>query len=126
MSNNKEIQSGSKWPVEVIPDSDILFRRVHTQYAPDGELQPNAFKNAGPGFSANWMKYCPTPNHSRDLARNPSLVGIVSLIVERVRKIPLAVTHTPARDDRSHTTISGADAEARVKLLEIAKWEVKP
>lgn len=105
----------------------MLFRRVHPQHAPGGELQPSAFKNVGPGISANWAKYCPTPDDSRKLAvRNPD-VGVVALVVGNVRKIPLSVTHTPSSRDRSHVTIGGAEtAEAREKLTRIATWEIKP
>jgi len=128
LSSNEQTPSDSEWPRESVPDEDTVFRRVHRQNAPGGVLQPSAFKKAGPGISVNWAKYCPTPEHSRQLTLgDPSDNGVVSLIAGNVRRIQLTVEHTPGRRDRSHVTIGGAETtEAREKLVHIAKWEIKP
>jgi len=113
--------------VEHVPNEDVLFLRVHPQNAPNGELQASAFKDIGPGMSTNWQKYCPTAADSKSLAAKPKGHGVVSLVVEPVRSIPLAVTHTPAKKDRSHTTVAGEKTpEVREKLLQQATWEILP
>lgn len=114
------------WESESIPDGDLLFRRVHKQYVVNGELQPNAFSDQGPGMSAHWQRYC-TPQRARSKAKVPADNGIVSLRTGSVRDIPLEVSHTPSQNDRSHTTVMGEKTAAvRVKLWKLANWEVRP
>jgi hypothetical protein len=113
--------------VEHVPNEDVLFLRVHPLRAPDGELQASAFDDHGPGMSTNWQKHCPTAADSKNLAAKPKGQGVVSLVVGPIRAIPLAVTHTPAKKDRSHTTVAGEKTpEVREKLLRQATWEILP
>lgn len=114
------------WPTEEIPDADTLYLRVHQRSAPGGDLLPGAFRDHEGGMSTNWQKYCPTAAEARNKARNPALNGVVSLLVQAVRKVPLSVKHTPLITDRSHTDVIGEkDAEARAKLMEIFRWEIR-
>ena len=129
MSNKNEPDHVSDWPKESIPDADTLFRRVHRQHAPDGEIQPGAFVDVGPGMSTNWQKYCPTPQDSKKKGKQPNnpAFGVVSLPVGGLRRVPLGVDHTPTRKDRSHTTVVGdKTAEVREKLTRLARWELRP
>jgi len=117
------------WPQEVIPNSDILFMRVHRNFVEDGELQPNAFRDQGAGMSTNWQKYCVTAEEARRRAtKNPQNNGVVRLGVGPIRNIPLTVEHTPdwALEDRSHADVIGQKtAEVRMRLLDIAEWAIK-
>ena len=127
MSNNNKKEPDVEWPQEAVPDGDILFRRVHWQYAPDGELQPNAFSDIGPGMSTHWQKYCPTAADARSKAKNPDVVGVVSLPAGGVRLLSLVVQHAPSRNDRSHVTVAGEKtAEIRQKLAKLAAWQLLP
>jgi len=116
------------WPVEFIPDDDVLYMRVHVNHVANGELLPGAFIDHEGAMSANWQKYCPTPEEARAKARNPMKNGVVSAIVQNIRKVPMVVEHSPdhVRCDRSHTSIIGEkNAETRTKLYDAFSWCLK-
>lgn len=116
------------WPTEVIPDEDTLYMRVHVNNVKDGQLQPGAFLDHEGSMSANWQKYCPTPEDARAKARNPAKNGVIRAVVRDVRAIPLAVEHSPdlQRGDRSHTSVIGAKtAEVRIKLYDAFQWSLR-
>lgn len=83
-------------------------------------------------MSTDWRKYS-TPEVSRSRARNPALNGVIGMPVVGIRRVPLAVNHTPqhGRDgrqpNRAHTDVVGEkDTESRLKLLRIAEWVIRP
>ena len=105
------------WAIELIPDEDAIFRRVHKQYL-RGELSPSAFKSPTNSLSSNWKRYCPTPEEARSKAAIPADNGVVEFNVLRVRQVACSVTHTPLPSDQSHSDLAGQlkDAETRFKL----------
>jgi hypothetical protein len=117
----------TNWPVEEIPDSDDLYMRVHKMFVLEGELQPSVFRNHGDGMSTHWSKYC-TAETALTFAKRSADNGVVSLRVGSVRAVPLSVEHTPSEvtSDRSHADVRGAKtAEARLRLLDIATWQIR-
>lgn len=116
------------FPVEEIPHTDCVFYRVHRNDTRNGEPIPGAFRNVGERMSADWEKYS-TASQSRQRAKAPIVVGIVSLLVGAVREIEsLSVQHVPEHPaNRAHTEVFGKkDAEVRLKLLRIYEWKIKP
>jgi hypothetical protein len=118
------------WPVEEIPDPDVLFMRVHKSYAQAGELQPGAFRDHGGGMSVNWAKYC-DPAGARALSKTPSDNGVISFPsagqVRAVGEPGLRVVHEPDRErpDRSHTEVFGnKSAAVRAALMKLFRWEI--
>jgi hypothetical protein len=118
-----------EWTREDVPNEAALFMRVHQSLIRDGEPIPGAFRDQGSGMSTNWEKYCPTPEHARQKARDPAKNGVIRFLAGDVRAFPpLTVEHTPdlERGDRSHTDVVGRkDAEVRLKLLRIFKWAIR-
>lgn len=123
---------GENWQKETVPDDAILYMRAHRMYIVGGELQPGVFcdhPKVGGAMSTNWQKYCTSPAQARSMARKPEDVGIISLVAQGVRAVPLGIEHSPDRErnDRSHTDVSGEKtAKARTKLLRIFDWCLKP
>lgn len=44
------------WPIESIPDSDLLYMRIHKVFVIDGELQPGVFRDHNGPMSVHWQK----------------------------------------------------------------------
>lgn len=113
------------YPVEKIPDTDKLYRRVHKTFVINGELIPIAFRENDGGMSTDWEKYS-TPEQARLRAKkNPGLNGIVSLVAGELRNIDLKVVHSPTHNHQSHADVIGVDTESRLLLLEIYTWEIR-
>ncbi len=118
-----------------------------------GFPNPGAFKNtpeAGPDLSSDWNKYS-TPEESRKrIGREyrPSKPGefkdssdfyIASFLVQDIYNLDLnqKIEHSPLQDNfpyelvgkpwnRSHCSIIGDAEERRVRMIDIAKWEIPP
>jgi hypothetical protein len=113
----------TEWPIEVIPDTALLYMRAHKRFIIGGELQPGVFRNQGDSMSVNWQKYCTSPSDSRDRARRPEDNAVISFVTLKVRAMPLEVNHSPEVGDRSHSDVLGEKtAEIRLRLLEIFEW----
>lgn len=111
--------------VEIIPDEDAIFRRVHENYVKQGKLQPGFFVDYGGGMSANWNKYC-TAEGALAKAKEPEKNGVISLNVAHVRAIDLTVDHTPSHSDQSHSEVFGPKTSlVRMKLRDAAQWAIK-
>jgi hypothetical protein len=127
------------WPVEEIPDEDIVYFRVHRDYFRNGELNPKAFRPQGISMSVDWMRYS-TPDQTRRRAKMPAENGIVSIKVHVARTVPgLSVIHEPEsvpeceRDNRAHTGIRGMTGvvkqAARIafyKQFQTMGWTIHP
>lgn len=101
--------------------------RVHGAHVKNGELQPGVFRDQGDGMSTDWSKYS-TPEQTRDRAANPAQNGVVALLVQPLRDVPLEVAHTPdvPRNNRAHTDVRGKKtAEVRAKLMDVFEWRIK-
>jgi hypothetical protein len=82
----------------------------------------------------NWNKYS-TPLELQQLAKIPEKNGVVSFLVEKVRKMPysLHVIHDPILTERfknqAHALVLDIperknDIGIRVKLRDICSWEI--
>lgn len=101
---------------EDIPDTALLYYRVHTCYVDKitGEIHPGCFRDpAKPDsngkMSTDWNEYS-TPNSTR-LANGQEKAqeyGVIGLPVARVRAVrALSVVHTPLDSNRAHTDVQG-------------------
>jgi hypothetical protein len=116
------------YPVELIPNEDRLFRRVHKNLVRDGKLTPAAFKQIGDGMSVDWERYS-TVQETVGRAKNPGENGVVSVVCGDLRNLGLEVVHAPSRDNRSYSNVRGKipiqhDRKVQFKLLEMAKLEI--
>lgn len=124
----------NEWPVEEIPDADVLYYRVHKRRyletsnalpadAPQDELPPNLFKFIRGDLSVDWSKYA-TPQEAKDRARVPADNGIVGFQAGPVRAQDHQVVHTPEQNNRAHSSVRGEEPKVRVTLSRIAQWTV--
>ena len=124
----------NKWPTEEIPDTDVLYYRVHkTRYletsralpadTPKDELPPNLFKFIKGDLSVDWSKYA-TPQESKDRARVPADNGIVEFEVGDARAQVHKVVHTPEQNNRAHSSVRGDEPKVRITLSRIAQWTI--
>ncbi len=121
--------------IENIPDTCRLLYRVHKNYIKDNKLVPGVFckcklnQDKTRNMSTDWGKYS-TPQESRNRAKNPSLNGIVGLIVGKVRDIPLEVIHNPdlRLNNQAHTDVKMNEEDCknkeriRLELMSIYFW----
>jgi len=121
------------WPVEEIPDADLLFYRIHRNQLIVGAVHRGCFRERGgastpASLSTDWSRYS-TPLESRPLARLPADNLIVALQVGDARALDdVSVVHSPIQnhptqlDNRSHTDVFAInrDPETRDRLAELA------
>ena len=88
---------------ELIPDEDLLYRRIPFSWyvKEENRIKSAAFKD--PEASVDWEKYI-TPEGS--LANYPSY-SLVALKARIPRACDQAVIHDPETDNYSHSLISG-------------------
>jgi hypothetical protein len=127
------------WEAEQVPDSDALYYRVHIHRARRGRLAPAIFHEQDGSMSMDWSKYS-TPSDTLSRARKPPENGVVTLRVQSVREIGLAVVHSPdvVRRNRAHTDVNGLaenKTEFRVRLYSSLvdggrpphdRWTIRP
>jgi hypothetical protein len=121
------------WQIEVIPNQDFVFRRVHVNEGinwPDiHKIQPNIFRSDQDGMSVNWNKYATA---DETLGSNPTKNGVIKLEVGKIRHEPehLDVIHTPIHSNRAHSSVIGISpsnkAKTRKKLSMLASWVIFP
>jgi len=130
------------FPIEDIPDSALLYLRVHKNHIDDeGEVNVGVFKEHGEGnkksMSTDWKNYS-TPEDTRNRARKPNLNGVVHFIARNLRNLTLSVTHSPIdpnppveEANQAHTDVNGnnkpieEDGEIRLKLLDEIEWDIR-
>ena len=120
------------WPVENVPDYDLLYMRVHQVHLRDNSLSPKVFINHGEGdeegMSTDWNKYStPEETRNRIYAKKPTWKGgVIQMVVEDVWKIPdQVVQHAPLPDNRAHTNIKGRkDTQVRYLFMSIWQWVI--
>ena len=112
----------TKWHIEIIPDEDDLYYRIHKMFfKEDPDIIPSAsFRPQGKSMSTDWNKYS-TPERLRQRANNPEDNRIVEMNVGNVRTIPLTVNHAPdyVEMNRAHTEVFGLVGLPRSKLSKI-------
>ena len=127
------------WPIEDIPDADLLYMRVHRDNINIEEGRPctGAFSNHGEGeeegMSTDWSRYStPHETSARIQTTKPGWMGgVIQMVVGDVRKIPLqTVQHAPLPDNRSHTNVKGPKdvqvegTQVRYRFMRIWKWAI--
>lgn len=124
------------WPIESIPDADLLFMRIHRNNIVEGKPVVGVFINRGEGaqegMSTDWSKYS-TAEQTRLRAQNPAWKGgVIQMVVGDVRKLPRqTVEHSPLPDNRSHTNVKGPKKESvestqiRYLFMRIWKWAIE-
>lgn len=120
------------WPIEDVPDADLLFLRIHKNNIRDACPLSIAFMNHGEGaqegMSTDWSRYStPQETLSRVLAARPTWSGgVIQMIVGEVRKIPeQIVQHAPFSDNPAHTNIKGRkETRERYLFMRIWKWAI--
>ena len=125
-----------RWPIEIIPNQDQFFMRVHKEKIRDGAVLHGAFQEREDGMSGDWCKYS-SAKESGGRSRVPGDNAVVKLNVGDVRVIDgLDVVHKPIQDDailpdnRAHSNVIGLPktkpelTQARYKLQKIAPIEI--
>ncbi|SRR5258706_10211100 len=126
MADNVADAVEQDWEIELIPDADRIFMRIHRQWLkPDGTVAPGAFKDQGDSMSTDWDKYR-TAQEARTAARVPVDNAVISMNVGKVRTIPnTKVQHDPMPDNRAHTGVIGPKtSKERVLYGDIYKFEI--
>ena len=113
------------WPIEVIPDEDHLYYRVHQMYIRPDEIHPAAFTNRPKGsksMSVDWAKYT-TPEKTRARARKETENAVIQFVAGQVRAVPgQKVEHSPKllEENRAHSDVIGEKTpEVRTHLSRI-------
>lgn len=124
------------WPIEQIPDADLLFMRVHRNDIQNGQPIPGVFKNRGEGqqegMSTDWSSYS-TAEQTKLRATNPAWRGgVIQMGVGHVRKIPRqTVEHAPLPENRAHTNVKGPKSgsvegtQARYLFMKVWRWAIR-
>lgn len=119
------------YPVEDIPDEDLLYKRIHIRNDfRDGKVIPGAFRErvegTDKGMSTDWSKYS-TPKKTKNRARKPKENAVISFITLNLISLKLNVIHHPEPLNRAHTNITGIgrDPEIRTKLKDSFVWEIR-
>jgi hypothetical protein len=115
------------WPIEDIPDADLLYYWANRAHFFDGSLDPGVFRDREGSMSTSWAKYS-SAEVFRQRARKPEDNAVLELTVMDVRAIdPLEVRHSPDLADRSHTDVIGEKStEVRLKLMRAFRWAIPP
>jgi hypothetical protein len=133
----------TEFPIEEIPNADVLYYRIHEvnidieETHPIKKIKLVAFDPHPKGstqMSTNWQKYS-TPQDLQQLAKAPEKNGVVSFVVEKLRQIPypLQVIHDPIVSEsfrnQAHALVYDIpfrknDIGIRVKLRDICSWEI--
>lgn len=117
-----------------IPDGDNVYMRVHHQNIilenNKKVILPIAFDIKGDGgLSVNWDKFS-SPESTQSGARKPQSNNVISMKVEKIRKLDSAldVKHVPLDDNYSHSEIFNIPPrkpngmKVRVQLMDLSKW----
>jgi len=124
----------TKWPIEIIPDEDDLYYRIHKMFFENvPNIIPSAgFRPQGNSMSTDWSKYS-TPEESLQRANSPEDNRIVEMNVGDVRTIPLTVNHAPdyMKMNRAHTSVFGLVelpksrlSKIRTQLATFSRWVI--
>ncbi len=124
----------TKWSIEIIPEEDDLYYRIHKMFfKEEPNIIPSAsFRVQGNSMSTDWNKYS-TPERLRERAEKPEENRIVQMNVGNVRVIPLAVNHAPdyVELNRAHIDVLGLVgipksklSKMRTQLATLSTWVI--
>lgn len=112
------------WEKELIPDQDMLYRRVHRKLInASGGVRAGAFTDHKGAMSTDWSKYSsPEETRNRIIGFASDEFAVISLPVGDVRAIGQLVEHDPIAENRAHTNVIGEkDAEVRLKMTRLCR-----
>ncbi len=120
------------WPLEYIPDPDLLYMRVHQVHIRGDSPSLKVFVNHGEdeedGMSTDWNKYStPAQTRNRIYGSKPAWRGgVIQMVVGEVRKIPgQSVQHAPLADNRAHTNVKGRkNTQERYLFMRVWNWAI--
>lgn len=124
------------FPVEKIPIEHCVFKWFpRSKCDALGRPKPEAYVSKGAGMSSSWCWYC-TAEESRAWATRPRTVNVVSLSVRGLRKLSLAVVHSPRelsgmwigfpKQAQAHVDVVGVDdPQVQLELRTLADVEVR-
>jgi hypothetical protein len=117
---------GPSWEKEEIPNSSILYMRVHWRnLSADGTPEVGAFRDHAGSMSTDWNKYSSPQDTLNRTTREPRHNAVIEMHVEDVRLIPnQSVEHCPLPENRAHTGVIGdkhRDPEVRLKFQRICR-----
>jgi hypothetical protein len=130
--------NGNGWPIEVVPDDDTLFLRVHRDLVrKDRTIRTKAFEKHGGGMSTNWCRYATAfETRSHPLKGCPERYGVLAVSAAPARRVPghdvvhsPLVGHATLPDNRAHTDVTGRDDEEDRVMLGRAfgdGWAIHP
>ena len=126
------------WDIELIPDEDNLFLRIHSNLLrfdfdfSEKKVPINVFRIHNEGMSVNWSKYS-TYQKTLSEAREPEKNGVLEMNTGKIRHIPpLDVIHAPNTENRAHSNVINfpqkgpKKIKVRYNLSEISKWIILP
>ena len=117
---------------EPIPDSALLFRRIHRLFwNPDsGRVSSGAFSD--PEMSVNWQEYA-TAEETGLQDTTGNTVAVVSLVAQFCRNVEQTVVHNPlpAQPDKpanpAHALVSGRKSKPikhKLREASVLVWKV--
>lgn len=117
------------WPIEIIPDADYLFLRVHQNVIDDqGRPTAGAFRNTpkDSGMSVDWGKYRTSIETRSNGKQETEKYAVIRFTAGDVRTIKdQTVVHEPLADNRAHTEVFGTkDTEVRERFMAIYEVEI--
>lgn len=115
------------WPVETIPDSAYLFRRVHKNHAIGPTLTYKViFKNHLGGMSVDWDEYASSEDTQNGGPQSAENYGVIKLNTGDVRKMKSqSVEHKPTKNNQAHSAVVGEKSEeVIINLKRILEWEI--
>ena len=116
------------FPVESIPDTAHVLRRILQIHHKNDDIEPAAFDLAG-GMSCDWERYS-TAQQSIDRVPNKKIkfAGVVYFVCGKLQVEEFDVNHTPSNENRAHCTVSAENTEEkRTKLTRLYEkdWALK-
>ena len=108
---------------EPIPDSALLFRRIHRIFfdSDSGHVSSGAFD--GPEMSVNWEKYA-TPEETAEQDKSGNTVAIASLRSGFCRSVEQTVVHDPL-PEQENTSANLAHALVRGRKSKPIKHKLR-
>jgi hypothetical protein len=125
-----DTSNSDTWPIEPIPDSARVFRRVHINFIkhlPEFPLlitvPPSIFSVEKEGISVDWGEYSQIHETLTRNGAESSKNGVVELKAELIRAInPLKLHHDPVQNydnlenNRAHSLIKGLTKKNKTKI----------
>lgn len=109
-------------PVEIIPDEDLLYRRIPPQHYVKEEDRVSSAAFRDPNLSVDWSRHI-TPEQSVKGFPNNHLAALIAKIP---RALGQEVYHTPSLRNYAHSSIVGQKSTSVArKLANSCSWVIQ-